>query len=390
MANLDGQMPLETPQNPKNPDLESNFNSAANNLPILNIPKDSKIFEPEVNVKTEHPALQTQKVATDSFDKFLRKAKKIDPLLLWGVLRPKILHNVTLWDYLVDRTVLHAQSVPVGNVPSERLKILLNELQDLIGLVTEAVQYCCEAVVKTEAEQPNHQNGSIGIDDVIVPEKLLPLFGLSNNLVTLKANADFAKYERLFALDESLKLDDNEEEDEDIKDVDLKHLDHEDLDILDFALEQEEDEDWKPPPPKVQQQSKTIDALKKPEKPRQCEKCKKVFPRRQNYHFHKTKGRCPGVPQPPKYHKLYESKYYCIHPDCGSGDGEISETTPAFTSRGIYWKHLLEKHITEQDKVFQCEVCPERFAYQEMLKFHLQQKHDKQVSILLPMRIFMS
>ena len=83
MANLDGQMPLETPQNPKNPDLESNFNSAANNLPILNIPKDSKIFEPEVNVKTEHPALQTQKVATDSFDKFLRKAKKIDPLLLW-------------------------------------------------------------------------------------------------------------------------------------------------------------------------------------------------------------------------------------------------------------------------------------------------------------------
>merc|ERR1712095_43563 len=103
MANLDGQ-----PQNPKNPDLESNFKSAANNLPILNIPKDSKIFEPEVNVKTEHPALQTQKVATDSFDKFLRKAKKIDPLLLWGVLRPKILHNVTLWDYLVDRTVLHA------------------------------------------------------------------------------------------------------------------------------------------------------------------------------------------------------------------------------------------------------------------------------------------
>ena len=30
-------------------------------------------------------------------------------------------------------------------------------------------------------------------------------------------------------------------------------------------------------------------------------------------------------------------------------------------------------------QVFQCEVCPEKFAYQEMLKFHLQQKHDKQV-----------
>ena len=79
--------------------------------------------------------------------------------------------------------------------------------------------------------------------------------------------------------------------------------------------------------------------------------CKKIFPRRQNYHFHKTKGRCPGAPQPPKYHKLHESKYYCVHPDCGSGDGEIRDNTPCFTSRGIYWKHLAEKHIRDQDKV---------------------------------------
>ena len=114
--------------------------------------------------------------------------------------------------------------------------------------------------------------------------------------------------------------------------------------------------------------------------------CKKVFPRRQNYHFHRTKGRCPGAPQPPKYHKLYESKYYCVHPDCGSGDGELRDNTPCFTSRGkkaenyrtgslfskqtasirssitpisytylliigIYWKHLLDKHIRDQDKV---------------------------------------
>ena len=28
--------------------------------------------------------------------------------------------------------------------------------------------------------------------------------------------------------------------------------------------------------------------------------------------------------------------------------------------------------------MLQCEVCPEKFAYQEMLKFHLQQKHEKQ------------
>ena len=205
MANL-GQIPvtMEIPQNLSTNRIEPNFQP---NLPMLSIPKESKpLFEPEINVKTEEPS--AQKVATDNFDKFIRKAKKIDPLLLWGVLRPKILNNVTLWDYLVDRTVLQAQSVPVGNVPSERLKILLNELQLLINLVTEAVHYCCESRIKTEeSSQNNGETGehNIGIDDIIVPEKLMSILGVTKNPVTLKANTDFAKYERLFALDESLK-----------------------------------------------------------------------------------------------------------------------------------------------------------------------------------------
>ena len=44
-----------------------------------------------------------------------------------------------------------------------------------------------------------------GIDDVIVPEKLLPYFGLAKNPLRLKANVDFSKYDRLFNIDESLK-----------------------------------------------------------------------------------------------------------------------------------------------------------------------------------------
>ena len=211
MANL-GQIPvtMEIPQNLSTNRIEPNLSTNRiepnfqQNLPMLSIPKESKpLFEPEINVKTEEPSAQ---IKTDNFDKFIKKAKKIDPLLLWGVLRPKILNNVTLWDYLVDRTVLQAQSVPVGNVPSERLKILLNELQLLINLVTEAVHYCCESRIKTEEAQNNGETGPhLGIDDIIVPDKLMSILGVTKNPVTLKANTDFAKYERLFALDESLK-----------------------------------------------------------------------------------------------------------------------------------------------------------------------------------------
>ena len=74
---------------------------------LTEIPKESKLlFEPEVSVKTE-PRLA--EVSSDNFDKFLKKAKKCDPMLLWAVLRPKLLNHVTLWDFLVDKTLFEAQ-----------------------------------------------------------------------------------------------------------------------------------------------------------------------------------------------------------------------------------------------------------------------------------------
>lgn len=357
------------------------------------------LLEPEISVKTEpsKPIEELSDAAAappDHFDKFLKKAKKVDPLLLWGVLRPKILNHVSLWDFLIDKTLLKAQSLPSlsGNDPSERLQILLAEINDLMTLTAQALAHCCESPVKIEN---GHQEEGEESSEVFVPQQLLPALGINKTPVKLKQNIDYSQYERLFNVDESLKPDEDDDDLEDVKDEGLKNLD--DLDFLDFALEQVEDQEepedpaWKPTP--------KVEVMKKPmEKPRQCDKCKKVFPRRQNYHFHRTKGRCPGAPQPPKFHKLHESKYYCVHPDCGSANGDINESTPCFTSRGIYWKHLAEKHITDQDKVrfmdflhdpvyfqivffqvFQCEVCPEKFAYQEMLKFHLQQKHEKQV-----------
>ena len=58
-----------------------------------------------------------------------------------------------------------------------------------------------------------------------------------------------------------------------IKEEDLKTLDNDELELLDFALdheEEDEDEAWTPPAPK----SKNVEtsSVKKIEKPRQCEK----------------------------------------------------------------------------------------------------------------------
>merc|ERR1712083_750057 len=68
--------------------------------PMLTMPKDSKIlFEPEINVKVEQPSpappgppqvvQNAVQNSSENFDKFMKRAKKIDPLMLWGILRPK-------------------------------------------------------------------------------------------------------------------------------------------------------------------------------------------------------------------------------------------------------------------------------------------------------------
>ena len=48
---------------------------------------------------------------------------------------------------------VQAQSMPVGNVPSERLKIMLNEISELLNLVAQTLEHCCESYVKVEEPQ---------------------------------------------------------------------------------------------------------------------------------------------------------------------------------------------------------------------------------------------
>ena len=45
---------------------------------------------------------------------------------------------------IISVTNYKTQSMPVGNVPSERLKIMLNEISELLNLVAQTVEHYCE------------------------------------------------------------------------------------------------------------------------------------------------------------------------------------------------------------------------------------------------------
>ncbi len=257
---------------------------------LLNsLQRDSKmLFEPEVALKTEPKNVE---LTSDNLDKFIKKAKKLDPMLLWGVLRPKILRNLSLWDFLVDKILVLSQE---NQNPKHRLKLLLHELNELLVISAEVLEHCCESKVKIEKSDEENPTASVNDveNEIQVPEKLLSCFGLSVPKIKLKSDSDFSKYERLFALDESLKVEVDEEED--LKEDDLKNFnDVDELDLLDFALEHEEateDEDeqdsiWKPASPTSRSKStndtSSGSSKQKSEKPRQCDKVRRMrtFPK---------------------------------------------------------------------------------------------------------------
>ena len=68
-------------------------------------------------------------------------------------------------------------------------------------LVGEALEYCCESQVKVEGNETVLPI----IEEVLVPDKLMPVLNVGKKSLKLKPNVDLSKYERLFSLDESLK-----------------------------------------------------------------------------------------------------------------------------------------------------------------------------------------
>ena len=63
------------------------------------------------------------------------------------------------------------------------------------------MEYCCESPVKIEGNETVLPI----IEEVLVPEKLMPVLNVGKKSLRLKPNVDLSKYERLFSLDESLK-----------------------------------------------------------------------------------------------------------------------------------------------------------------------------------------
>ena len=63
------------------------------------------------------------------------------------------------------------------------------------------MEYCCESQVKVEGNETVLPI----IEEVLVPDKLMPVLNVGKKSLRLKPNVDLSKYERLFSLDESLK-----------------------------------------------------------------------------------------------------------------------------------------------------------------------------------------
>merc|ERR1712113_1341497 len=93
----------------------------------------------------------------------------MDPIIVWNLVRIKILPNFSPWDFLCDRARLcgpkHGQNS--GNkLPTSvaKLKFLLQEMNDLAEELSHLVDNCCEIIDDTENEDDSEVPD--GMDDM--------------------------------------------------------------------------------------------------------------------------------------------------------------------------------------------------------------------------------
>lgn len=276
----------------------------------------------------------------DNVDDFFRLADEYDPVMLWAVLRTRVLSNVPIWDMIFDK------ADQAHNLPLEKVRMVLDETNQFLHEVEQLLQACCHGVVVD-------QSANDLSDKLVLSDKLSRLFGQDSGqqVFKLKSQEDIPLqyYSRLYG--------DNSEP---IK-TELK-------DMVEVKIEEDTKGDIEPST-KRKKPSTTIMACK------QCDKCKRTFNCHKSFNFHKKSKRCSDIPEPPKWYGKVGSKFFCTHPDCGAGDGIKRDGQPVFNSRGIFWRHLMDNHITDNDLKFHCDKCPKRFPYLSMLTHHMSQVH---------------
>merc|ERR1711997_1363537 len=111
------------------------------------------------------PAVPVQPTGPPSdaeFEMLQTRIQSMDPILVWNLVRIKILPNFSPWDFLCDRTRLcgpkHGQSS--GNkLPTSvaKLKFLLQEMNDLAEELSHLVDNCCDTIDDSEPEDESEE-----------------------------------------------------------------------------------------------------------------------------------------------------------------------------------------------------------------------------------------
>ena len=106
------------------------------------------------------------------FEMLQTRIQSMDPILVWNLVRIKILPNFSPWDFLCDRTRLcgpkldqntaGAQKLPTS---VSKLKFLLQEMNDLAEELSHLVDSCCDVIDDTDIEEDSEVPDEM-IDDI--------------------------------------------------------------------------------------------------------------------------------------------------------------------------------------------------------------------------------
>ena len=109
------------------------------------------------------PAVPVQPTGPPSdaeFEMLQNRIQTMDPIIVWNLVRIKILPNFSPWDFLCDRTRLcgpkFAQNDGSGNkLPTSvsKLKFLLQEMNDIAEELSHLVDSCCDVVDDTDIDE---------------------------------------------------------------------------------------------------------------------------------------------------------------------------------------------------------------------------------------------
>lgn len=265
---------------------------------------------------------------------------EFDPVLLWGLVRSKVLQHFSLWDLAVDQAVIQAQSEHLGHVPQHKLSLLANSIRSCLKQLQETLEQCCDTDTNFD---------------------ILPLDWPKMVIKEPKHHLSCKHSEWLLSCDPDMRsiMGNLAEE--------VNALDHDSSKKQVVARKSEEDTTRGA---KMYRQVNSSG-------PFTCQGCKRVFGVLRSWYRHRAGNRCKGVKYNERKYVRKGKEFLCMYPGCAPIDGTENPAQKAFRHLRPLERHIQLEHLPDQDLVFKCHKCPLKFGFSGMLKSHALEQHDK-------------